>query len=68
MLGDFNAKMRSKDIFKLTTGKTSLQEINNEHGFRVLNFGTSKKSAACELSHVLTPSINSSLLLQRLRS
>jgi hypothetical protein len=41
-LGDFNAKVRREDIFKLTIGNESLHEINNDNGVRSANFATSK--------------------------
>jgi hypothetical protein len=41
-LGDFNAKVGRKDIFKLTIGNESLHEINNDNGVRVVNLATSK--------------------------
>jgi hypothetical protein len=42
LLGDFNAQVGRKDIFKLTIGKESLHEISNDNGVRVVNFATSK--------------------------
>jgi hypothetical protein len=42
LLGDFNAKVGRKDIFKPKTGKESLHKINNDNEVRVVNFGTSK--------------------------
>jgi hypothetical protein len=42
LLGDFNAKVRREDIFKLTIGNESLQEISNDNGVRVVNFAASK--------------------------
>jgi hypothetical protein len=42
MLGDFNAKVRREDIFKLIIGNESLHEANNDNGVRVVNFATSK--------------------------
>jgi hypothetical protein len=41
LLGDFNAKVGRKDIFKPTIGNESLHEINN-NGVRLVNFATSK--------------------------
>jgi hypothetical protein len=41
LLGDFNAKVGRKDIFKPITGNESLHEISNVNGIRVVNF-TSK--------------------------
>jgi hypothetical protein len=42
LLGDFNAKVGRKDIFKPTIGKESLHEILNDNGVRAVNFATSK--------------------------
>jgi hypothetical protein len=42
LLGDFNAKVGRKDIFKPTIGNESLHAINNDNGFRVVNFTTFK--------------------------
>jgi hypothetical protein len=42
LLGDFNAKVRREDIFKLTIGNESLHETRNDNGVRVINFATSK--------------------------
>jgi hypothetical protein len=42
LLGDFNAKVGRKDIFKLTTGNESLHEISKDNGVRLVNFATSK--------------------------
>jgi hypothetical protein len=44
LLGDFNEKVSSKDIFKLTTGNESSHEISNNNGVRVVNSETSKNS------------------------
>jgi hypothetical protein len=41
LLGDFNAKVSRKDIFKLTIGNESSHEISNDNGVRVVNFATS---------------------------
>jgi hypothetical protein len=41
LLGDFNAKVGREDILKPTIGNESLQEISNDNGGRVVNFGTS---------------------------
>jgi exonuclease III len=38
LLGDFNAKVGSEDIFKPTTGNESLHQISNDNGDRVVNF------------------------------
>jgi hypothetical protein len=42
LLGDFNAKVCRKDIFKPTIGNESLHEISKDNGARVVNFATSK--------------------------
>jgi hypothetical protein len=42
IFGDFNAKVGRENIFKLTNGNKSLQEISNDNGVRVVNFATSK--------------------------
>jgi exonuclease III len=42
MLGDFNAKVGKEDIFKITIGNESLQEISNDNRVRLVNFSTSK--------------------------
>jgi hypothetical protein len=41
-LGDLNAKVGREDIFKLTIGNESLNEISNDNGVRVVNFAISK--------------------------
>jgi hypothetical protein len=42
MMGDFNAKVGGKDIFKPTIGNESLHEASNDNGIRAVNFVTSK--------------------------
>jgi hypothetical protein len=42
LLGDFNAKVGRKDIFKPTVGNESLHEITKANGVRLVNFATSK--------------------------
>jgi hypothetical protein len=42
LLGDFNAKVGSEDIFKPTIGNESLHEISNDNRVRLVNFATSK--------------------------
>jgi hypothetical protein len=42
LLEDFNAKVGTENIFQLTIWNESLHEINNDNGFRVLNFVTPK--------------------------
>jgi hypothetical protein len=43
LLGDFNEKVRSEDIFELIIGNESLQEVSNDKGVRVVNFATNCK-------------------------
>jgi hypothetical protein len=38
LLGDFNARVNSEDIFKQTIGNGSLHEIINDNGVRVLEY------------------------------
>jgi hypothetical protein len=42
LLGDFNAKVGRKSIFKPTIGNKSLHEISKDSGVRAVNFATSK--------------------------
>jgi hypothetical protein len=42
LLGDFNAKVGRKDIFKLTIGNESFHQISDDNGVRLVNFATSK--------------------------
>jgi len=42
LLGDFNIKVRRENIFKPTIGNDSLHQNNNDNGFRIVNFTTSK--------------------------
>jgi hypothetical protein len=42
ILGNFNAKVDTENIFKPTIGNESLHEISNDNGVRVVNFTTSK--------------------------
>jgi hypothetical protein len=44
LVDDFNAKVGSEDILKLTI-RTSLHGISNNNGVRVINFATSKNLA-----------------------
>jgi hypothetical protein len=39
-LGDFNAKLLSGDIFKLTIGNESLHQDSKDNGVRIINFAT----------------------------
>jgi len=41
MLGDFNAKLGTENIFKPTTGNESLHQDNNDNGVRIVNYATS---------------------------
>jgi hypothetical protein len=41
-LGDFNAKVGRKDIFKPIIGNESLHEDSNDNGVTVVNSATSK--------------------------
>jgi hypothetical protein len=42
LLGDFNAKVVRKDIFKPTTGNESSHEISNDNRVRLVNFAAFK--------------------------
>jgi exonuclease III len=42
LLGDFNTKAGREDIFQLTIGNESLQEVSNDNGIMLINFATSK--------------------------
>ena len=42
LLGDFNAKVGTENIFKPTTGIESLHQNSNDNGVRIVYFGTSK--------------------------
>ena len=42
ILVDFNAKLGTVVIFKLTLGKDSLHHVSNDNGVRTVNFATSK--------------------------
>jgi hypothetical protein len=42
LLGDFNAKVGSEDLFKPTIGNEILHEISNDNGVGLVNFATSK--------------------------
>jgi hypothetical protein len=37
MLGDFNAKLGTENIFKLTIGNESLHQDNNDNGVKGIN-------------------------------
>jgi hypothetical protein len=42
LLGDFDAKVGKKGIFKPINGNESLHEISNHNGVRLVNFATSE--------------------------
>jgi hypothetical protein len=42
LLGAFNAKLGTRNIFKLTIGNESLHQNGKDNGFRTVNFATSK--------------------------
>jgi len=42
LLGDFNAKVRRENIFKLTIENESLHQDSNDNVVRIVNFATSK--------------------------
>jgi len=42
LLGDFNAKVGSENIFKHTVGNDSLHKDSNDNGVGMVNFATSK--------------------------
>jgi hypothetical protein len=46
LLGGFSAKVGREDIFKLTIGIESLDEISNDNGIRLVNSATSKNLRA----------------------
>jgi exonuclease III len=53
--GDFNAKVRREDIFKLTIGNESLQEISNDNGVRLVTLAHLKTSESkVQCSHIVT--------------
>jgi exonuclease III len=45
LLGDFNAKVGTEDIFKTTIGNESLHGIRNDNGVRVVKFASTKNLA-----------------------
>jgi hypothetical protein len=53
LLGDFNAKVGRRDIFKPTIGNDSLHEISNDNGVIVVNFATSKNLSKVQCSHIV---------------
>jgi hypothetical protein len=40
--GDFNAKVRTENIFKPTTGKASLHKDSNDNCVKIINIAKSK--------------------------
>jgi hypothetical protein len=42
LLGDFNAKVETEDIFKPIIVSESIHEASNDNGIRVVNFATSR--------------------------
>jgi hypothetical protein len=58
-------KLKNTYIFKLLNVVTAGTEALVKAG-KMFLYAVSKKSAACGLSHIWTPSIKSSLLLKRL--
>jgi len=42
LLGDFNAKLGTVDVFKLTTGNERVCNDSNGNGVRIVNFATLK--------------------------
>jgi hypothetical protein len=54
LLGDFNAKLGRKDIFKQTIGNESLHQEGNEYGVIVVNFVMSK-NLVVSIYNVPTP-------------
>jgi hypothetical protein len=45
LLGDFNAKVGRKEIFKPTIGTENLHDISNDNGIRMVNCSTSRNLA-----------------------
>jgi hypothetical protein len=54
LLGDFNAKVGRKDIFKPRVGNESLHEISNDNGVTAVNFAMSKNLSKVRCSHIVT--------------
>ena len=44
LLGDFNAKVETENIFKSTIGNESLHHDSYNNGVRIINFATLKSS------------------------
>jgi hypothetical protein len=57
LLGDFNAKVGTKDTFKPTSGNESRHEIRNANGVTVVSFPTFKNLSKVHCSHII-PFIN----------
>jgi exonuclease III len=53
LMGDFNAKVGTEDIFKPIIGNESLHEASNDNGVTVVNLATSKNLIVKE--HIYTP-------------
>jgi hypothetical protein len=49
LLGDFNAKVGSENIFKPTIRNESLHQDSNDNGVRLVNFATEKKTLTSQL-------------------
>jgi hypothetical protein len=58
LLGDFNAKVGTEDIFKPTIENESLHEISNDNGVRLVSFSTSKNLTLKERYSHITIGIN----------
>jgi hypothetical protein len=54
LLGDFNAKIIRKDIFKPTIVNESIHEFNNDNGIRVSKYCYIQKSVKVQYPHVIT--------------
>jgi hypothetical protein len=57
LLGDFNAKVGTEDIFQPTIGNESLHEISNDNGVRIGNFPHRKillSKVRVQCSHIVT--------------
>ena len=54
LLGDFNAKVGTEDIFKPIIGQESLHQDNNDNGVRIVNFTTSKNLVVRAMMFLLT--------------
>jgi hypothetical protein len=45
LLGDFNAKLGRKHIFKPTIGNENIHQNSNDNGARIVNFAKSRKTS-----------------------